>query len=78
MSTINQDNEGKKISQIINEAIDKAIATPGDNSKKFYEELLKFIEAYPSREPDAKKLAAELEKITDSSTDSETMGGKSK
>ena len=79
MSTINQDNGEKTISQIIEEAIDKAIATPDEKSKKFYEELLQFIEADPFHKPDAKELAAELNKTTgSSSTDSETIGGKSK
>ena len=78
MSTINEENKKNNVREIIEEAIDKAMATPDDDkSKKFYEELLKFIETYPHN-PDAKEMAEELDKMTSSSADSETRGGKSK
>ena len=78
MSTINEENKKNNVREIIEEAIDKAMATPDDDkSKEFYKELLQFIETYPFHNPDAKKMAEELDKMT-SSTDSETRGGKSK
>ena len=79
MSTINEENKKNNVREIIEEAIDKAMATPeDDNSKRFYEELLQFIETHPFHNPDAKKLAEELDKMTGSNTNSETRGGKSK
>ena len=79
MSTINEENKKNNVREIIEEAIDKAMATPDDDkSKEFYKELLQFIETYPFHNPDAKKMAEELDKMTGSNTDSETIGGKSK
>ena len=76
----NEENENKKENLLDIEAVIKGIAASenGDNFGESVQQLKQYIDARPSHELDASKLAAELDNKIDSSTNSETRGGKSK